>query len=98
MPSAVQQRLVTSASTPAHSSTSLKCDSGPPAIQLVLRVLCEDRRAVGVVQQAFDQVRGGGHVLQALLILDADGIAAEVVRDAHRRDVHLALLENLIER
>src|ERR1035437_6583242 len=29
-PSALQQRFVTSASTPAHSSTSLKCTSGPP--------------------------------------------------------------------
>ena len=45
----------------------------------------------------FGQVGGRRHVLQALLILDADRIAAELVRDAHGRDVHLALLENLIE-
>ena len=55
----------------------------------------EDRRAVDIVQQALDQVGSGGDVLEALLILDADGVAAEVIGDAQGGDVHLALLENL---
>ena len=54
------------------------------------------RRPVDVVQQALHQVRCRRQVLQALLILDADGVAAEIVGDPHRRDVHLALLEDLI--
>jgi hypothetical protein len=35
-------------------------------------------------------------ILQALLVLDADGIAAEIVGDAQRRHVHLALLVDLL--
>ena len=53
------------------------------------------RRPVHVVQQAFGQVGCRRQILQPLLILDADGVAAEVVGDAQRGDVHLALLEDL---
>ena len=54
-----------------------------------------DRRAIGVVERAFDQIAGRQQVLQALLVLDADQVAAEVVGDPHGGDVHLALLEDL---
>ena len=53
------------------------------------------RRTVHIIQQALGQVRRRRQVLQALLILDADGVAAEIVGDAQRGDVHLALFENL---
>ena len=53
------------------------------------------RRTVDVVQQAFHQVGCRRQVLQALLILDADRVAAEIVGDAQRGDVHLALIQDL---
>ena len=34
-------------------------------------------------------------ILQALLILNADRVAAEFIRNAQRRDIHSALIENL---
>ena len=52
-------------------------------------------RTVHVVQQPFHQVRRRRQVLQPLLVLDPDRGAAEIVRNPQRRDVHLALLENL---
>ena len=61
-----------------------------------LAVAALDRRTVGVVQHAFDQVAGRQQVLQALLILNADQVAAEIVGDAHGGDVHFALGENLL--
>ena len=54
------------------------------------------RRAVGVVEHALHQIAGGQQILQALLVLDADGLAAEVIRDAQRCGVHLALKAHLI--
>ena len=56
-----------------------------------------DRRAVDVVQQPLGEVGGGREVLQALLILDADRVAAEFVGDSRRGDVHLALVEDLFQ-
>ena len=61
-----------------------------------LAVAAFDRRAVGVVERAFDQIAGRQQVLQPLLILDADHVAAEIVGDPHGGDVHLALHENLV--
>ena len=55
-----------------------------------------NRRAVHIVEQAFRQVGGRRQVLQALLILDADHVAAEIVGDAQSGDVHLALIQNLV--
>ena len=55
----------------------------------------EGWRTVYIVEQAFDQVGRGDEVLEALLVLDADGVAAELVGDAQGGDVHLALLEDL---
>ena len=43
----------------------------------------------------FGQVAGRGEVLQALLVLDADGGAAEFVGEADGGDIHLALLQGL---
>ncbi|MFC7667711.1 hypothetical protein ACFQT0_10185 [Hymenobacter humi] len=53
------------------------------------------RRPVGVVEQAFGQVAGHGQVFEALLVLNADGVAAKLGGDAHGGDVHLALLQGL---
>src|SRR5882724_8024477 len=41
-----------------------------------------DRRAVHVIEQALDKVAGGREVLKPLLILNANGRAAELVREA----------------
>ncbi len=49
-----------------------------------------------VVERAFDQIAGRQQVLQALLVLDADRVAAEIVGDAHGGDVHLALQQDLV--
>ena len=53
------------------------------------------RRPIDIVQQAFRQIGSRRQVLQTLLILDADGVAAEVVGDAQGRDVHFALFQDL---
>ena len=95
-PSPVQTRLVTSASRPAHSSTSLKCGSALPSYSTRAVAARLHRRTIHVVQQPFDQIRCRHQVLQALLILNADRVAAEIVRDAHRGDVHLALHQDLL--
>src|SRR5690606_8301303 len=54
-----------------------------------------DRRAVAVVEQPLGEVGGRDEVLQALLVLDADGVAPELVTDAAGGDVHAALLDDL---
>ncbi len=54
-----------------------------------------DGWAVGIIKEPFHEVGSWGHVLEALLILDADGVAAEVVRYPDRGDVHAGLIENL---
>ncbi len=57
-----------------------------------------DRRPVVVVQHPLGEVGGGHKVLQALLVLDADGVAAEGLRDTGRSDIHPALVQDLVER
>ena len=57
-----------------------------------------DRRTVVVVEHALDEVGGRHQVLQALLVLDADRFAAELIGDARGGDIHPALAEHLIER
>jgi hypothetical protein len=52
-------------------------------------------RPITVVEHAFEEAARGRQVFQALLVLDADEIAAEVIGDADRSDVHFALTENL---
>src|SRR5262245_8855404 len=52
------------------------------------------RRAFDVVEQAFDQIGRGTHILEPLLILDANRRATKVMGNAYRRDVHFALFEN----
>jgi len=73
----------------------VKVRQRPPRVQLLARSGIVDRRPFDVVEQPFRQVGSGNHVLEALLVLDADGVAAEVMGDPHRGDVHLALLQNL---
>ncbi len=48
-------------------------------------VFGEGGRAIGAVEGAFDEVGCGGEVFEALLVLDADGGAAEFVGDADAR-------------
>ena len=53
------------------------------------------RGAVAVVEGAFDEVGGGKEVLEALLVLDADGLAAVLIGDAAGGDVGFALPDHL---
>jgi len=52
-------------------------------------------RAVRVVERALHEVAGGCEILQPLLVLDADGVAAELVGQTQGGDVHFALLQHL---
>ena len=70
---------------------------GLAGVEFGLGAFGVDGGAVGVVEEAFDEVGGGGHVFEALLVLDADGVAAEVGGDSCGGDVHLALVEDLID-
>jgi hypothetical protein len=54
------------------------------------------RRPVGTVESALDEIRGGEQILQTLLVLDTNGVAAEFVGDATGGDVGLALPEHLV--
>ena len=49
-----------------------------------------------VVEQALGEVGRRRHVLEALLVLDADRVAAELVGDAHGGDVQPELVEDLV--
>src|ERR1035437_6220087 len=55
----------------------------------------ENGRSRGIVEQAFREVRSRYHVLEALLVLDADGVAAEGLGHPDRGDVHLQLRRDL---
>ena len=54
-----------------------------------------DRRPLRIVEHPLDEVAGREEILEALLILDADEVAAEAFREAERGDVHPALREHL---
>ena len=54
-----------------------------------------NKGAIGIVQDALDQVRRREQILEALLVLDADGLAAKFIGNAQRGGVHLALLQHL---
>ena len=86
-PIAVQTRLVTSASRPAHSSTSLKCGSGLPVVQhRGAPSRLRHRRALDVVQQPLDQVATpGSRSFSPCWYWMPIGVAAEVVGDPQRR-------------
>ncbi len=60
--------------------------------------LGEDRWAFRVVQQAFHPVRRRRHVLEALLVLNADRITTEVRGDANCGDIHPALIDHVVAR
>src|SRR4051812_32837975 len=53
---------------------------------------------IAVVQGALNQIAGGQQILQSLLILYANGIAAKVIGQPKRRHIHLALEAHLIAR
>ena len=65
-------------------------------VQHARTVAAGDRRPFGVVQHSLDEITRGQKILKPLLILNADCRAAEVVGDAQRSDVHLALQVDLI--
>ena len=67
-------------------------------VKLFIRPFRKYRRTIRIVQHSLGQIRRRRHVFQSLLILDADRIAAKFLCDAHRRDIHLALLCHLLER
>src|SRR5688572_8858093 len=53
-------------------------------------------RPIDVVQQSFNEVAGWGEIFQPLLILNADGRAAEFVSESYGGDIHFALLQGLV--
>ena len=55
----------------------------------------ENRRALTIVKQTLDQVRGRGEILKPLLVLNSDGRTAEFIRQTHRGNIHLQLLQCL---
>ena len=57
-----------------------------------------DGSTVDIVQHPFGKVGCGREIFQALLVLNADRVAAELVGDAQSGDVHFALLEYLVVR
>ena len=65
------------------------------ALEERLAVRAANGRAVRIVQQPLGQIRGDADVLEALLVLDPDRSAAEVVGHRHGRVVHLEALEDL---
>ncbi|MGX1676407.1 hypothetical protein [Streptomyces sp. NPDC055400] len=67
----------------------------PALVQHARAVAAGHLRALDVVEQAFGQVGRGREVLEALLVLDAHRVQAEVVGDPQRRDVHLQLFADL---
>src|SRR3569833_576419 len=61
----------------------------------LVSLLILDWRTICIVQQTLDQVRSGNTILQPLLVLNANCIAAETCSDAESGDIHFALLEDL---
>ena len=58
-----------------------------------LGIFC--RWSVGVIEQTLGEIGSGEEILEPLLVLDADGVAAEFIGDAQGRDVGATLRENL---
>ena len=54
--------------------------------------------SIPVIERSLDQIAGGQQVLEPLLVLDADAVAFEIVGDPNRRNIHLALLKDLLFR
>ncbi len=67
-------------------------------VQYAAISLNRDRRPIYVVQQSLNKIGGRSQIFQTLLILDSDSITSKAVCNAQRRNVHLALLQNLIIR
>ena len=67
-----------------------------PLVQHARAVSGCNWRPVAVIQQPLSQIRCRNQIFQALLILNTNHVATEVIRYAERRDIHSALVENLI--
>ena len=93
--SASWTRWVSRPSRPAHLVHFVEVGERLAVVEDALAVAGFHRRTLAIVQRAFHQIAGGQQILQALLILDADAVAAEVIRDAHGGDVGFALPEDL---
>jgi hypothetical protein len=94
MPSVRQTRFVTTrvdGTTLVDLVEVRHCEAG----EQLAAFLVVDRRAIGVVEEAFGEIRGWRQVLVALLVLDSDRIATEAVGQQVSSDVHLDLLEHL---
>ena len=52
-------------------------------------------RPIDIVQKSFGQIGGGRQIFQPLLILNADGVASELVREPDCGDIHPALVQDL---
>ncbi len=65
-------------------------------VQHPLAVATLHRRTIRIVQRPFHQVAGREEVFEALLVLDADAVAAKFVGNPQGGDVHLALQEDLL--
>jgi len=64
-------------------------------VKLSRTVAAADRGPFDVVEQTLGEVARGDRVLEALLVLDANRVQAEVVGDAQGGGVHLELAEQL---
>src|ERR1019366_7995417 len=53
-------------------------------------------RPVDIIEQSLGQIRGRAEILQSLLVLDTNCVAAKFDGDADGSDVHLALVEDLV--
>src|SRR5688572_13587061 len=55
-------------------------------------------RTLAIIQRAFDEIACGQQILQALLVLNPDTVATEIICNAYGSDVNLALPKNLLLR
>ena len=70
----------------------------PPLVEHAGRTLGRDRRSLRVVEHPLDEVARRQEILEPLLILNADQIAAVAIGEPHRGHVHPALEEHLLPR
>src|SRR5271157_2427459 len=59
-----------------------------PACIKLTAISTVGRRTIDVVEQSLDEIGGGRQVFEPLLVLDADGVASELIGNAQHGDVH----------
>ena len=91
---AVQTRLVTTRIDADALVHFIKVRQRPAGIKLAA-IAAVGGRTLDIVEQALGEIGGGSQILKPLLVLNADGVAAELIGDAQHGDVHAALVENL---